>query len=67
MNNFIIDCINGITKLSKVDDYIDLWHTGTSSKPLHEFLGMTLEDYHLFVKDENHLKTIIQNYKSKTL
>lgn len=28
-----------------VDDYIDKWHSGFSSQTLHDFLGMTWEEY----------------------
>ena len=28
-----------------IDDWIDRWHTGDSKQELHEFLGMTFEEY----------------------
>ena len=28
-----------------IDDAIDRWHNGASKAPLHEFLGMTWEEY----------------------
>jgi len=33
-----------------IDDYIDEWHEGDSELPLHEYLGMTLEQYSFWVK-----------------
>ena len=34
----------------QVDDWIDKWHDGDSKLGLHEFLGMTQDEYALFVK-----------------
>ncbi|QFP97348.1 hypothetical protein SEA_SPILLED_33 [Streptomyces phage Spilled] len=33
-----------------IDDLIEEWHEGDSPLPLHEFLGMTSEEYDLFVR-----------------
>lgn len=29
----------------KFDDYVDAWHDSDSALPLHEYLGMTQEEY----------------------
>lgn len=59
MSNFIQNCINGDALLSEIDDYIDLWHESDTDLSLHEFLGMTKEEYALFVDDEQYLATIV--------
>jgi len=35
----------------EIDDKIDEWHNGNTGVELHEYLGMTLEEYALFVTD----------------
>jgi len=43
-----------------IDDCIDLWHCGAAGdQPLHEYLGMTWEEYALWVETSQlpeHLK-----------
>lgn len=34
----------------EIDDKIDEWHDGNSPMPLHEFLGMTKDEYSIFVQ-----------------
>lgn len=34
---------------SEIDDRIEEWHASDSDVPLHVFLGMTWEEYSLFV------------------
>lgn len=34
-----------------IDSYIDEWHSGKSTVPLHEFLGMSAGDYNRWVED----------------
>ena len=41
-----------------LDDLVDRWHKGEGgSMPLHEWLGMTWEEYGPFAMDANHLPT----------
>jgi len=64
MSNFIEDCINGYALTSEVDDYIEQWHDGDSQLELHDFLGMTLSEYALFVQDEIYLPIIVTAHKT---
>lgn len=63
MSNFIEDCLSGNTILQEIDNYIDQWHDSQSDQTIYEYLGMTKEEYALFVKDENSLKSIIMAHK----
>lgn len=65
MSNFILNCINGDALLSEIDDYIDLWHDSDTGLSLHDFLGMTKEEYALFVEDEQYLATIVTARREK--
>ncbi len=65
MSNFILNCINGDALLSEIDDYIDLWHDSNTELSLPEFLGMTKEEYTLFVEDEQYLASIVTAHREK--
>lgn len=42
-------CKCGDSCACKIDDRVDEWHKGDSELPLHEYLGMTWEEYSDFV------------------
>ena len=46
-----------------IDDYIDRWHERTDpqagSLPLHEYLGLTLDEYELWVRDPDILPQVL--------
>ena len=63
MSNFITDCIEGDALLTEIDDYIDQWHGGDTTIPLHTFLGMTQNEYELFVTDQAYLGIIVKAHK----
>lgn len=65
MYNFIERCIKGQVLLEEIDDFIDEWHEGNSSEPLHQYLGMSKKEYSLFVEDENYLAIIVTAHKEK--
>lgn len=66
MSNFIQKCLNGEALTSDINDYIDVWHESDSDLELHEFLGMSKEEYVLFVEDEDYLPLIITSHKENT-
>lgn len=51
MNRTFMDlCLSGAESPSNIDTYIDQWHLSPASTPdLHEYLGMTWEEYQLWV------------------
>ena len=59
MSDFIQKCINGDALLEEVNDFIDSWHESDVDTPLHTFLGMSEQEYRLFVQDENYLAWIV--------
>lgn len=62
-SNFLQDCLKDQSTIYHVNDYIDMWHNGHSKLPLHEYLGLTMEEYNLFVDKENNLTEIIRKYR----
>ncbi len=60
MSNFINDCINADALLEEIDDYVKEWHDSDTEMTIHEFLGMTQEEYFLWVENDCILKYIIK-------
>jgi hypothetical protein len=60
---FLDKCITGNVSEEAIHDFIDEWHTGESSLALHEFLGMTWDEYVLWVVDAKNLRKIIDARK----
>ena len=48
----------GLVSVDAIDDAIHAWHVGDGEEPLHEFLGMTFEEYAAWVEDPKVLQTI---------
>jgi len=59
--SFIERCISGDAFLDEIDDYVDIWHDDSTSEDveLHEYLGMTWQEYSLWVTNPNILGSIV--------
>ncbi|WP_374004704.1 hypothetical protein [Bacillus velezensis] len=55
---FMNACLQGEALLEDIDEFIEQWHESDSGEELHEFLGMTFEEYSIWVENETMLKTI---------
>ncbi|MBP6740189.1 MAG: hypothetical protein KA146_09360 [Leptospiraceae bacterium] len=64
--NFITLCILGFNLIDDIDDFIDKWHESESSLTLHEYLGMTHDEYKLWLEKPESLKFIIFSKKNNT-
>ena len=60
MSNFIAMCVAGGAMPEDIDEFIDKWHEGDSKVPIYEYLGMTRDEYHSWVKDPNALSHIVR-------
>lgn len=47
-----------------IDDFIDEWHDGPYDSQLHEFLGMTHEEYVSWVTGKRTPKQILEDRKN---
>ena len=63
MSNFINDVINTDAILDEIDDYIEKWHDSDTDGSVFEYLGMTEEEYFLWVENDFYLKYIISAHK----
>ncbi|MEW6237245.1 MAG: hypothetical protein AB1656_17820 [Candidatus Omnitrophota bacterium] len=63
---FIEKCLKGSALLDEIDDYIDAWREDESGEEeLYEFLGMTKEEYSLWVTDPDVLPFIVMARKQQ--
>jgi len=62
---FIDLCLRGKARPAEIDDFVDLWHESESALPLHEFLGMTSEEYSAWVQNPDLLPHIITDHRKR--
>jgi hypothetical protein len=51
--------LNGEALPEEIDDFVDAWHDGHEEEELHDFLGMTWEEYSLWLTNPDFLEIII--------
>jgi hypothetical protein len=56
--SFLDQLMAGLVMSDQIDDFVDHWHEGATGQPIHQFLGMTAEEYSLWVQDPDALATI---------
>lgn len=60
MNTFINLVLSGDALIDEIDDFIDEWHENTDlDMPLSDFLGLSREEYDLWVERNETLKFIL--------
>jgi hypothetical protein len=65
MNNTFVDrCLAGEALLDEIDDYVDIWHSSDAAIPLHEFLGLSWDEYSAWVGNPRVLPFIISSKRS---
>jgi hypothetical protein len=61
--SFFILYSRGLALADEIDDFIDKWHEGADSQignlPLHEYLGLTHDEYEVWVLDPDVLPHIL--------
>ena len=56
---FLDLCLAGQVRQDQVDDFVDRWHEAPGGRELHDFLGMTTEEYSLWLRVPDALPYII--------
>nr|WP_315258173.1 hypothetical protein [uncultured Duganella sp.] len=64
MSNFIEKCILRQANPENIDDFIEQWHKQPGNQALHEFLGMTRDEYAGWIADSARLAAIIHSRQS---
>jgi hypothetical protein len=66
MSSFVDLCVSGSALTEQIDDYIEEWHNDSkTTKSLHEFLGMTKDEYGCYLANHEILPYIIYAHKHK--
>lgn len=60
---FIDLCIRGEALPADIDEFVDRWHQGRSNLDLHDFLGMTWDEYSAWVRTPSLLPRIISAHR----
>ncbi|MFD3688335.1 hypothetical protein ACFWTE_26345 [Nocardiopsis sp. NPDC058631] len=58
---FVEAALSGHAGLEDIDLYIDAWHDGDDDRDLHDYLGMTWDEYRLWVERPESLRYIISS------
>ena len=62
--NFVQKCLSGLALANEIDDYISNWHEGDGQDlELHEYLGLTWEEYSLWGTRPSILSSIFSSRK----
>ena len=61
MCNFIDRCVKGTALLDDIDQYVAAWHSSDLEVSIHEFLGMTQEEYFRWIEDASILPAIVNS------
>ncbi len=66
--NFITLCLSGDVLADEIDHFVDKWHDdeGEQNQTLHEFLGMTWEEYSLWATKPSILPFILSAYRNNS-
>ena len=60
MSDHYIDLVlAGRALLTDIDDHVDMWHVGDALGPLHDYLGLTWDEYALWVEQPSSLRLIL--------
>lgn len=61
-SNYMEDVLLGRANVEDIDDYVEVWHTRDDiTKELSEFLGMTAEEYGLWVAAPSNITKLVDN------
>lgn len=60
MTTFLDMVLAGGAQPDDIDDFVDRWHEGSDSRPLAEALGMSADEYALWVDRSDALGLIIE-------
>lgn len=65
---FVSACLSGRALLTAVDEYVAVWHDSEDPHvgELHDYLGMTADEYRLWVERPESLRFILAAHKNRT-
>jgi len=60
---FIEECLAGRARPEDIDDFVEAWHQDESDEPIDSFLGMTEDEYALWVEQPRALPFILYSHR----
>lgn len=57
--SYIDMVLMGLVLSDEIEDFVEAWHTSDSEKEIHEFLGMTFQEYSLWVSQPDMIDVIV--------
>jgi DNA-binding MarR family transcriptional regulator len=57
--NFLQKVLTGQAQVAEIDDYVEQWHHSSSKLSLHEFLGLSPEEYAKWIEDPNSIEKVV--------
>jgi len=64
-SDFVSLALAGKVTIDQIDDYVSGWHAGDSDLELHDYLGLTRDEYALWMASADMLSVIIASRKLK--
>ena len=58
-DRYMEDVVVGNALWTEADDYVARWHESNSNEPLHDFLGMSWDEYALWTERPETLRLIV--------
>ncbi len=55
--------LEGRTPWTDADEFVDRWHHSDSEQPLHDYLGLTWDEYALWTEKPQTLRLIIASHE----
>jgi hypothetical protein len=62
---FLDRYLNGEVLAEDIDDFIDLWHKNPKGQEIYEFLGMSEQEYSLWLRDPDTLPQIARARRTR--
>lgn len=60
---FVDLCLRGEILAEEIDDFVSRWHKGGTGKKIYDFLGLTREEYGLWVEKPSSLNIVLEARK----
>lgn len=60
MTTFMELARTGVVQPEDVDYWVCCWHGGQCDEPLHDYLGLSWDDYAAWVADPTHIKAMLK-------
>jgi hypothetical protein len=58
-SSFMDLVLQGRVLSDEIDDFVERWHDNDSTEEIYEYLGLTFEEYSLWVSDPDNIDIII--------